>query len=141
MHDIGKARIPKGLLDKAGKLKPEEIQQIRMHPEFGAQILVNDGEFDYEVIDVALHHHERLDGTGYPEQLRSDEISDLVRMISVVDTFSALIDARSYKEPRSREQAFQLMLGLEGQLDTDFVKAFEPVALAKKSAIAGAQTA
>lgn len=141
MHDVGKARIPTGLLDKAGKLKPEEIQQIRRHPELGAQILVNDGEFDYEVIDVALHHHERLDGTGYPEQLRGDEISDLVRMISVVDTFSALIDARSYKEPKTRAQAFQVMLGLEGQLDLDFVKAFEPVALVEKVPRRVAQTA
>lgn len=136
MHDIGKARIPTEILDKPSELTEAEIREMRKHPEYGGEILAKDGQFDYEVLDVALHHHERLNGRGYPDRLQGDEIGDLVRMISVVDTFSALIDRRSYKAPRSKAEAYALMLTMGDELDIDFVRAFGAIALSDRPVIA-----
>jgi len=131
MHDIGKARIPLSILDKPGPLTPEEVVQVRQHPVYSGIILSEDRQFDPEVIDIAVHHHECLDGTGYPDGLKGDEISDLVRIITIVDIFSGLIDQRSYKEALPKEQAYQIMLGMKNKLDMDLLHAFETITLDK----------
>jgi putative nucleotidyltransferase with HDIG domain len=127
MHDIGKARIPLSILDKPGPLTPEEIVQVRQHPVYSGIILSEDRQFDPEIIDIAVHHHEHLDGTGYPDCLKGDEISDLVRIITIVDIFSGLIDQRSYKEALPKDQAFQIMLSMKNKLDMDLLQAFKPI--------------
>ncbi len=133
MHDIGKVHIPLNILDKPGKLSPSERAEINKHPSYGAEILRKDAQFDDEVVDIALHHHELLDGTGYPEGLAGDQISDSVRIMTIVDIFSALIDDRPYKESMPADKAYQIMLDMDGKLDTDILKAFKPTALAVQS--------
>jgi putative nucleotidyltransferase with HDIG domain len=133
MHDIGKVHIPLKILDKPGKLSPSERAEINKHPGYGFEILRKDSQFDDEVLDIALHHHELLDGRGYPEGLEGDQISDLVRIITVVDIFSALIDKRPYKETIPADEAYQILLDMDGKLDMDILKAFKPTALAVQS--------
>ncbi len=130
MHDIGKAKIPLALLDKPGSLSDKERLEMEKHVEYSHEILSEDGRFEEEVLDVARHHHEFLDGSGYPDGLIDDQISNLVRVMTIVDVYSALVDRRSYKEEMTPEEAYEALLAMDGKLDMDFVKAFKPIALA-----------
>ncbi len=130
MHDIGKAKIPIELLDKPGALSDKERAEMEKHVEYSHEILAADGRFDDQILDVARHHHECLDGSGYPDGLIDDQISNLVRVMTIVDVYSALLDQRSYKDEMSPEEAYDALLSMDGKLDMDFVKAFRPVALA-----------
>lgn len=133
LHDIGKAVTPLDILDKPGQLNDEEWQVMRQHPVESRRILERESQWEENIIDAAAHHHERLDGTGYPDGLKKGKISDMVRMISVADVFSALVDKRAYKAPRDGREAYELMLTMEGQLDLDLVKAFKPIALGRSN--------
>jgi putative nucleotidyltransferase with HDIG domain len=131
LHDIGKLAVPLSILDKPSKLDESEWQVMRRHPEYGMQAIRGGArEWGEDIVDCILHHHERLDGSGYPDGLRDGEISDIVRLISIADTFSALIDKRAYKQPLDPMDAFQVLLRAEGQLERKLVEAFEPLALA-----------
>lgn len=127
MHDLGKSKLPLRLLDKEGPLTPEEMTIFRSHPILGFDILKNDGQWDQLTIDLVYQHHEFLNGTGYPNGLREDRIVDPVRMLTIVDIFSALVDKRSYKEPMTPTQAMQTLYAMNGKLDMALVHAFEPV--------------
>jgi HD-GYP domain-containing protein (c-di-GMP phosphodiesterase class II) len=81
------------------------------------------------MIDIATHHHEKLDGTGYPHGLKGSEVSDLARMTAIADMFSGLVDKRSYKPSMSAEKAIAIMMESGNQLDIPLVKAFRAVVL------------
>jgi len=81
-----------------------------------------------DMLDMVVHHHEYLDGSGYPHGLHASEISDLVRMITIADVFGALIERRSYKPPMSGSAAYQTLVDMGPKLDQDLVRAFQPVA-------------
>ncbi|GJD35871.1 hypothetical protein FMGBMHLM_2784 [Methylobacterium aerolatum] len=130
LHDIGKSRIPKAILDKPGRLDANEERLMRRHPEIGASLLVGQGGFDPEVIDVVLHHHERLDGTGYPHRIKAAQIGDLVRIVSICDVFSALTERRSYRTPAKPAEALAIMVESAGHLDPALLAAFTPAMLA-----------
>src|ERR1700761_7381120 len=98
LHDVGKAFISTDLLDKPGKLTDAEIAEIRKHPRLGYDALAAQGNFPPEMLDVILHHHELLDGTGYPEGLAGSEISDIVRLTTIVDIYAALVEKRAYRQ-------------------------------------------
>jgi HD-GYP domain-containing protein (c-di-GMP phosphodiesterase class II) len=102
---------------------------MQMHPRLGYDALAAEGGFPPEMLDVVLHHHEMLDGTGYPNGLNGDQISDIVRLTTIVDIHSALIENRSYRVPYTRERAFAIMEGMGGKLDKHLLQAFRPVAL------------
>jgi putative nucleotidyltransferase with HDIG domain len=128
LHDIGKARIPVTILEKPGRLEEHEIDIMKKHPEYGFKALEGvDGLHD-EMRDIVIHHHEYLDGSGYPHGLRAHEISDLVRMVTIADIFGALIERRSYKPPLPGSQAYQILLDMGPKLDQDLVRAFHGVA-------------
>jgi HD-GYP domain-containing protein (c-di-GMP phosphodiesterase class II) len=129
VHDIGKAFISLDILDKPGKLTIEEMGAIKEHPVLGHQSLVAQGGFPDEVLDCVLHHHELLDGSGYPHGLKEEQISDLVRIITIADIFSALIERRSYKPPLPAERALEIMQNMSGKLDPDLLREFRAVAL------------
>jgi putative nucleotidyltransferase with HDIG domain len=130
LHDIGKLSVPASILDKPGALEPEEWEVMRQHPAFGVRALgASRRGWDPDIIDCILHHHERLDGRGYPDGLAGNEVSDIVRLISIADVFSALVDKRAYKQPLDALQAFRILLDSEGQLERKLVEAFEPIAL------------
>jgi putative nucleotidyltransferase with HDIG domain len=125
LHDIGKARIPIAILEKPGRLDEAELAVMRKHPEHGADALSGTPDLAPEMLDMVLHHHEMLDGSGYPHGLAGAEICDLVRIMTISDVFGALIERRSYKPPLSGEAAYQILLDMGPKLDKDLVRAFK----------------
>jgi putative nucleotidyltransferase with HDIG domain len=130
LHDIGKARIPLAILNKPDRLNAEETQVMRTHPAIGHQLLLRQKRFDHRLLDVVRHHHEYLDGTGYPDRLRGAQVSDLNRLTTICDIYAALIERRAYKPPLPPEQALTLMVQMQGKLDQGLVQAFRDVVAA-----------
>jgi putative nucleotidyltransferase with HDIG domain len=98
LHDIGKSAIPLEILNKPGKLTDEEFDVVRGHPKAGHEILLASTGVDEVALDVCLHHHEKMDGTGYPDKLPSQEISIFAKMGAVCDVYDAVTSNRPYKE-------------------------------------------
>lgn len=109
MHDVGKVAIPEDVLNKPSTLTDEEFRIIKGHPVVGAELLRSDGKVPEEVIDVCLRHHERIDGLGYPDGLKSAEISMLARMGAVCDVYDAVTSDRPYKRGWSPSEAIKRM--------------------------------
>lgn len=105
-HDIGKCRIPDEILKKKGRLEPAEYEKMKLHTVYGAELL---SEYYPKAIDLALNHHERLDGTGYPSGLKGDEISFGARILAVADSFDAITTNRGYNDVRDRAAAEELV--------------------------------
>lgn len=128
LHDIGKSRIPIAILNKPGQLDAAERLVMQRHPELGHEMLLAHGGYDAELLAVVRSHHEMLDGSGYPDRLPAKAIPDLVRLVTVCDVFSALIERRPYRAMLGGDEAFSILAGMEGRLDPALVKAFRPVA-------------
>lgn len=96
LHDTGKALVPDEVLNKPGKLTDEEFEIIKRHPRDGYEILLKTPEMHDIVLDITLHHHERMDGNGYPDKLPAEKIKQLVRMSSIVDVYDAITADRCY---------------------------------------------
>jgi putative nucleotidyltransferase with HDIG domain len=128
-HDIGKATIPLAILDKPARLDVVERTLIETHPALGHDALKDNKNISPEVLDAVRHHHEYLDGSGYPDGLCADNISDVVRILTISDIFSALIEDRRYREPMPREEAYDVLCGMQGKLETPLVATFKQVAL------------
>jgi putative nucleotidyltransferase with HDIG domain len=124
LHDVGKARIPLDILEKPGPLDKDELAVMRQHPQLGVDALGPNSGLGPEMIDMVLHHHECLDGTGYPHSLSATEIPDLVRIMTISDVFGALIERRSYKPPLASSTAYQILIDMGPKLDKDLVRAF-----------------
>jgi putative nucleotidyltransferase with HDIG domain len=124
LHDIGKARIPISILEKRGALDADETAIMRKHPEYGFDVLASVPGLSNNMLDMVVHHHEYLDGSGYPHGLKADEISDLVRIITISDIFSTLIEECSYRPAMSGEMAYQTLLGMGPKLDMELVREF-----------------
>src|SRR4029079_2547375 len=129
LHDVGKAFVPLAILDKPGALTDKEMAEIREHPRPGYDALADHGGFPPEMLDVVLHHHEFLDGTGYPNGLRGNQISDIVRLNTIVDIHSALVEKSAYRKPFAHAKSVAMMEAMEGKLDQHLLQAFRPVAL------------
>lgn len=112
LHDIGKVDIPAEILNKPGQLTPDEFEIVRKHPLIGYQMLAAQGGLPVDVLHAVRHHHEFLDGTGYPDGLAGKEIPDLTRILTVCDIMGALLERRPYKEPYSLKKAFGILMGL-----------------------------
>ena len=95
-HDIGKTLVPKSILDKPGKLTPDEYAIVKMHSKMGYELLISSG-LNARILSAILSHHERCDGSGYPSGLKNDEISDFTMIIAVADVYDAMTSARSYR--------------------------------------------
>jgi putative nucleotidyltransferase with HDIG domain len=129
LHDIGKARIPLSILDKPDRLDPVEDEIMKRHPVIGYELLKDLSGISPEVLDGVRHHHEFLDGSGYPDGLTASRISDLVRLLTISDIFAALIESRPYRPAMSREDAYKILCGMDGKLERPLLKAFRNVAL------------
>lgn len=127
MHDVGKLLIPSEILEKPGKLTDEEYAAIKTHTTMGGQLLENvEGEEMQLSRTIALQHHERYDGRGYPAQMRGDDISLEGRIVAVADVYDALTSRRSYKEAWKEEDAYrEILRGRGTQFDPRVVDAFE----------------
>jgi len=130
LHDVGKACIPLSILDKPGRLDAGEDEIMKSHPVAGYDLLKDIQGMTPEILDGVKHHHEYLDGTGYPDRLTASKISDLVRLLTISDIFAALVEQRPYRAPMPRQTAYQVLCDMNGKLENSLVKAFRNVALA-----------
>jgi putative nucleotidyltransferase with HDIG domain len=127
VHDIGKIGLPDGLLNKPGPLGVEERIEMEQHVVIGERILANVEDYA-EIACIVRHHHERIDGGGYPDGLVKDEIPLLSRIIAVADAYNAMTSRRSYRDAMPSSVArIRLARGAETQFDTTVVAAFEAV--------------
>jgi len=123
-HDIGKIAIQDHILNKSGPLSEQEWHEIMRHPEVGYWILSTSLEMS-DIAKYVLYHHERFDGSGYPKGLKEREIPLLSRIISVVDSYDAMTNQRSYKETLNQDMAVNELLMNKGkQFDPDIVDVF-----------------
>jgi putative nucleotidyltransferase with HDIG domain len=104
LHDIGKLEVDRAILEKPGALDPDELDEIRAHPELGARMLQGVRSMR-AALDCVLHHHERWDGTGYPYGLGGHEIPLEARILAVADAYDAMISDRPYRKARTPEEA------------------------------------
>jgi putative nucleotidyltransferase with HDIG domain len=124
VHDIGKAQVPIEILEKPTALTDDEAAVLRKHPELGFQTLRESSGISPDMLDIVIHHHEYLDGSGYPHGLSSNEISDFVRVATICDVFGALLERRAYKPPIRGDVAYQMLVDMGPKLDKDLVRAF-----------------
>ena len=136
IHDIGKLFVPHSILMRPGRLSPEEYSLVKRHAEQGADLARELG--DPDVTAIVRHHHERVDGGGYPDGLAGDEIPLGARIIAVADTFDAITSERPYRRAASRKSAMDVLSEVAGsQLDATVVNAFVDYYSGRRS-IAGA---
>jgi putative nucleotidyltransferase with HDIG domain len=127
LHDIGKAKIPLAILEKPGPLDAVETEVMKQHPLLGFETLRDMQGIDPDMLDMVVHHHEYLDGSGYPHGLEAHQLSDLVRMMTIADVFGALIERRSYKAPMAGAEAYQILENMGQRLDRDLLREFQPI--------------
>nr|WP_257626517.1 MULTISPECIES: HD-GYP domain-containing protein [Janthinobacterium] len=125
LHDIGKMAVPTAILNKPGSLSEAEFSSVRAHPAAGHRMLREVGEIDPVALDVCLHHHEKLDGSGYPEGLRGEEISLFARMGAICDVYDAITSNRPYKQGWCPADSLRRMAAWRGgHLDAQLFAAF-----------------
>lgn len=125
VHDVGKINIQDSILNKPGKLSDEERTIIETHPVKGYEMCRHLG-FMKEELDIILHHHEKMDGTGYPNQLSGDHIPFMARVVAVADVYDALTSNRSYRKAWTHEAAMNLMIEQKGiHFDTRCIEAWQ----------------
>lgn len=124
MHDVGKAAIPLEILNKPGSLTDDEFSIIRQHPVLGKEMLVQANITDPVTLDVCLHHHEKVDGSGYPDRLVGDQISIFSRMGAICDVYDAVTSVRAYKPAWEPGIALKRMASWQGHFDPVIFKAF-----------------
>lgn len=124
VHDIGKAQIPLAILTKPGRLTAAEFATMKLHPGLGHRMLASQPGVDPRLLDIVRHHHEYLDGTGYPDGRRGDQISQFVRLVTICDIYAALIERRPYKPPMAPPEAIAALDQMGPKLDRGLLKAF-----------------
>ncbi len=124
LHDLGKAAMPLNVLNKPGALSDDEFKIMKAHPVRGYHMLVQSGSASEAVLDVALHHHEKFDGTGYPHNLKGDAIGLMARMGAVCDVYDAITSNRPYKKAWGPAESLQRMVSWKGHFDELMLKAF-----------------
>jgi len=124
LHDIGKAAVPLDVLNKPGALTEDEFSLVKLHPERGHELLIQANITDPLTLDVCLHHHEKVNGTGYPHGLQGDAISLFARMGAICDVYDAVTSNRPYKEGWEPGVSLQRMVQWAGHFDDVVFKAF-----------------
>lgn len=125
LHDIGKMRIDKNILNKPDKLTDEEFEEIKKHPVYSYELLQDNKEIPLDVKIGVLMHHERMDGSGYPYGVYNENINDIAKILAVADAYDAMISERPYQKKRSPFEVMQLMQeGVFGKLDTKILLTF-----------------
>ena len=124
LHDLGKAVMPQDIINKPGKLTDEEFTIIKSHPVRGYEMLLDSGVDNERVLDVARHHHERIDGKGYPDQLAADKISLIARMSAVCDVYDAVTSDRPYKAGWDPAESVSKMASWQGHFDPTVLQTF-----------------
>jgi len=126
LSQVGKTFVPREIMQKEGKLTPEEIQETRRYVEHTCRII--DGiDFDLPIIDTIRQMQENLDGSGYPNGLKGKEVSMLARILGVANTFSALVKKRSYRKAKTAHQAVDILRQSTDRYDATVIRALEAV--------------
>ena len=125
LHDVGKLKVPPEILNKPGPLDPNEAKVMQGHTNFGYNLLKTDQNLDPIVMDVTRHHHERVDGRGYPAKLEEWQISRFSRLIAIVDAYDAMTSDRCYRDGLPASDAMRILYRNRGrQFDAGMVEAF-----------------
>lgn len=124
LHDIGKAVMPVSILDKPGRLDAEEFATIKSHPVRGYELLTRSDGVPGSALDVCLHHHERVDGSGYPDGLDARRLTLFAKMSAICDVYDAITSARAYKDPWNPNKAMARMREWTGHFDEELLVAF-----------------
>jgi HD-GYP domain-containing protein (c-di-GMP phosphodiesterase class II) len=125
LHDIGKVGVPDGVLNKPGRLDEAEWEMIRRHPRIGFEVLEPVHFLKTGLLDIVHYHHERVDGTGYPRKLKESQISPLVRIIGVADSYDAMASSRAYRKAMQRDDIIAEFIRCSGtQFDPDITTVF-----------------
>ncbi|MDI9243924.1 HD-GYP domain-containing protein [Marinobacter sp. CHS3-4] len=125
LHDLGKLQVPDSILNKPGPLSAEEMAIMKDHTQYGYKMLRADTSLDSIVSDVSRHHHERIDGRGYPDQLEEWQISRFARLVSIIDAYDAMTSDRCYRDGMPASDAIRVLYQNRGaQFDVDMVEAF-----------------
>ncbi|MGE5630464.1 MAG: HD-GYP domain-containing protein [Caulobacteraceae bacterium] len=125
LHDVGKVRIPTEILNKPGSLTAEEFEIVKKHTSIGYELLKKSKELSTYASYIALAHHERYDGEGYPLGLRGEEIHELARIVSIADVYDALTSDRVYKKRINVNEAVEYLIGMgDHQFDYSIVRKF-----------------
>lgn len=124
LHDMGKAMSPPHVLNKPGRLTEAEFALMRQHPEQGHRLLVDSGVDDAAALDIALHHHEKMDGSGYPHRLQEEGISQMARMAAICDVYDAVTSDRPYKRGWCPAEALRQMASWTGHFDPSIFRTF-----------------
>jgi HD-GYP domain-containing protein (c-di-GMP phosphodiesterase class II) len=125
LHDVGMLRLPREILDKRGGLSPEETRQMQVHPFYSYNIIRGELKFSEDVGRIAIQHHERWDGEGYPRHFRGQEIAMGARIVSVVDAFEAMVSEKPYRNSMIGYQDMKNILSANSRrFDPDVLKAF-----------------
>lgn len=114
LHDIGKTKIANSLINKVEPLSGEEFAEIKLHVIYGGDILRSTGRFSPTILNTVLHHHEKVDGTGYPFRLTEPQISRFAKIVSISDVYTAVSANRSYRKRFSPNEAYELILSGSG---------------------------
>ena len=124
LHDMGKSKIPLGILNKPGRLDDNEFAIMKKHSEFGYNILKNKEEFKGAISLAVLQHHEKMNGKGYPLGVKSDKIHPYAKILSVSDVYDALVTERPYKKPFTQRNAVELIMSMTEELDITAMRTF-----------------
>ncbi len=124
LHDLGKAMMPEAVLNKPGRLTDEEYDIMRQHPMEGYKLLQEWQDVPPAVLDVCLHHHEKMDGTGYPERLAGEDISLMSRMGAICDVYDAITSNRPYKAGWDPSESLSRMASWKGHFDPKLFQLF-----------------
>ena len=127
LHDIGKTAVPSSILNKPGKLTDHEFETVRQHPQAGYDLLKQAGDIGEMAMDLCLHHHEKIDGSGYPHRLKGEQISLYARMGAICDVYDAVTSDRAYKQGWPAAESIRKMASwcdthFDAQLFRAFVK-------------------
>lgn len=122
LHDLGKSQVNVGIINKNGKLDVKEFDEMKNHPAWGEELAIKIGITNKHILSGIRHHHEKMDGTGYPDGLKDEKISLFSKIIGVCDVFDALTTKRSYKDPMTSFNAIKLIKNqMQGHLDMKVV--------------------
>lgn len=124
LHDIGKSKIPLEILNKPGKLDDWEFRLMKKHSLLGYQLLKKKKDFSPRIMLGVLEHHEKIDGTGYPNGILGKDISLYAKILAVVDIYDALVTERVYKKAFSHRDALEMIMAMTGELDIGIMQSF-----------------
>jgi HD-GYP domain-containing protein (c-di-GMP phosphodiesterase class II) len=127
LHDIGMIGVAEEIMHKTDQLTPEEYEEVKKHVSHSIKILEDIKQLG-EVIEIVRYHHERYDGSGYPQGLRGEEIPVGARIIAVADAYDGMISKRAYRDAKNYDEAMAALDGIAGsQLDPDIIKVFKEI--------------